>query len=137
KITTLSQRTDLKDEDYAKELEILLMSRNLLIENYFLDKGWTVQGQLLITRHPESTGLDKMAGLSPDATPSERGVKSLEPKPGEEAKHASNFMHLLLRTPEKPVKFARSNMIRGGMLCNMIMHSPQVKVASCANKRDF
>lgn len=135
-ITKLSKRTDLSDDDYARNLTTLLNQRNLVIENYFKEKGWIVQSQLLITRHPKSK-LGKLLGLSPDATPSKKGVESLTPKPGEEKKHANNFMHLLLRKPEEPVAFARSNMIRAGMLCNMIMKCANIGVASCVNSSDF
>ncbi len=136
-ITALGRDPSIQDEEHQTIVERLLKKRNELIENYFQLKGWRVQSQLLITRHPESTATDKMLGLSPDATPSLEGVASLEPKQGEEKKHARNFMHLLLRNPGEEVTFARSNMIRAGMLCNMIMGSPHVKVKSCTNTRDF
>lgn len=135
-ITDLSARSYL-EEVYARKMAGLLKQRNQVIEDYMNQQGWTVKSQLLITRHPESLGKDKIAGLSPDATPSPKGVASLTPKEGQEKTHARNFMHLLARTPDKPIKFARSNMIRAGMFCNMIMDSPHVKVASCVNSSDF
>lgn len=136
-ITALGRNSSMNDDAYVEQIEKLLIERNKLIEDYFKLKGWEVKGQLLITRHPESKDSDKIYGRSPDATPSTRGVESLTPKPDEERKHASNFMHLLLRKPNKAVAFARSNMIRAGMLCNMIMESPEIKVKNCTNSRDF
>jgi len=139
-ITTASRTPGMTDAVYQNQIEKFLQRRNAAIESYMKSKGWEVQGELLVTRHPESKGKEKMYGLSPDATPSNSGVASLTPAKGNEATHAKNYMHLLLRDSKKPVAFARSNMIRAGMLCNMIMQSvigSGVKVTECKNSSDF
>ncbi len=139
-ITTASRNPNMSDEAYQEQIRTFMKERNLAIEAYMKSKGWEVQGELLLTRHPESKGKQKMYGLSPDATPSEQGVASLSPTKKDQKKHANNYMHLLLRDPQKPISFARSNMIRAGLLCNMIMQSVisnGVKVTTCINSSDF